>query len=229
MSIMFMGDVHGEKKLLEPFLTSSCDILIQLGDFGFIWKNNDIRYNKFIRKFSKNYPEKKILFVPGNHENYNAIEKCPFVKIYGNYARKISENVFALERGNIYNIEGKNFLSIGGAWSIDQNWRIPFVSWWPQEQMSYSEINNFFNRKQINEIEQIDYVITHTAPFEVVQNYFSQHEDKNYSMEKFFDQIIEKHGEKIVKWYCGHWHKSIHHFVNNIEVKIFDIGEYTIE
>lgn len=95
--------------------------------------------------------------------------------------------------------------------------------------MSYSKINNFFNRKQINEIEQIDYVITHTAPFEVVQNYFFQREDKDYLMEKFFDQIIEKYGEKIVKWYCGHWHKSIHHFVNNIEVKIFDIGEYIIE
>ena len=47
MSLMFMGDVHGERGAMKPFLESDCKTLIQLGDFGFVWKYNDIKYNKY--------------------------------------------------------------------------------------------------------------------------------------------------------------------------------------
>lgn len=226
MKVMFMGDVHGEKDLLESFLNSNCDILFQLGDFGFIWKNNDCKYNKFIRKFAKDFPNKMILFVPGNHENYFAINNCPIVTIYGGKARKISPNIYALERGEIFTIEGKKFLTIGGAYSIDVSYRIPFVSWWPEEQATLKEMTRIL--KKIENVQDIDYILTHTAPFEIVRKHFYTNENEKF-MEFFFDRLLEIFQEQKIKWYCGHWHKSILSNFNKINIRIFNIGEFCEE
>ena len=81
--MFILSDVHGEKELIKPFLLSSEKYCFQLGDFGFIWKYTDWKYNRFLRHFERDYPEKVIFTVLGNHENYDSIEKMPMRTVLG--------------------------------------------------------------------------------------------------------------------------------------------------
>ena len=56
----FLGDVHAVPSLMRGFLESNEKYCIQLGDFGFIFKANDWKWNKFLNHFAKDYPNKEI-------------------------------------------------------------------------------------------------------------------------------------------------------------------------
>lgn len=95
----FLGDVHAESPLMEGFLESKEKYCLQLGDFGFIFKYNDWKWNKFLNHFARDYPEKMIFTILGNHENYDSIEKMPIKTMFGARCREIRSNVYAIERG----------------------------------------------------------------------------------------------------------------------------------
>ena len=65
----------------------------------------------------------------GNHDNYDIIEKLPEIEMFGAKVLKVSDNVFYLKRGEVYHIEEKQFLVLGGAMSDDKVWRKPHESW----------------------------------------------------------------------------------------------------
>ena len=222
--IMLMGDVHGKGALMQPFLNSDCDLLIQLGDFGFIWKRLDYKYNKFVRKFEAKYPNKTILVVPGNHENYDSLEKMPVVTIFGGKARRIAKNIFALERGEVFNINGKNFLAIGGADSIDKDYRLPGQEWWEQERISYEQGNKILEK--IENLPEIDYVISHTCPmsFLAYNPQFTFSPSNHLSVEKFLEAVRQElNGPK--NWFFGHWHNSFDGNYDECEFRCLNIGE----
>lgn len=111
---------------------------IVLGDFGLPWSSDCIideagihPSNHTDRYLLKWYNQKpfKILAVIGNHDNYDLIEQLPEVEMFGAKVLKVSENVYYLKRGEIYTLENKRFLVLGGALSDDKAWRKPHESW----------------------------------------------------------------------------------------------------
>ena len=121
---------------------------IVLGDFGLPWSSDCIideagihpsnHTDGYLLKWYNQKPF-KILAVIGNHDNYDLIEQLPEVEIFGAKVLKVSENVFYLKRGEIYTLENKRFLVLGGALSDDKVWRKPHESWWAQEEWSEKE------------------------------------------------------------------------------------------
>ena len=131
MTIHITGDTHGEvSRLIEYKKTKPCDTVIITGDFGMLWRRND--FSK-ISKLNKAAEEKNItyLFCDGNHENFELLEEYPEEERYGGKVGKISKHIYHLKRGEVYTIEDKTFFVFGGASSIDQMYRTPYVSWWP--------------------------------------------------------------------------------------------------
>ena len=222
--IMLMGDVHGNGAMMKSFLDSDCDLLIQLGDFGFIWKRLDYKYNKFIRHFEREYPNKTILFVPGNHENYDSIEKMPITTVFGGKARRVAKNVFALERGEIFNINGKNFLAVGGADSIDKSFRFPGQEWWEQERISYKQSNEILEKAKF--FPEINYVISHTCPVSFLKenSQFTYSPLNPLSVETFLEVLLQELNNPK-KWFFGHWHYPFSGNYNECEFRCLNIGE----
>lgn len=67
----------------------------------------------------------KILWVAGNHENYDMIEEYNLEEWQEGKVRYIlRDKIIYLERGQIFKIEGKNFFTFGGASSHDVQGRI---------------------------------------------------------------------------------------------------------
>ena len=182
---------------------------VVLGDFGLPWTSDHT--DRYLLKWYSQKPF-KILAVMGNHDNYDVIEKLPEVEMFGSKVLKVSDNVFYLKRGNIYTIEDKRFLVLGGALSEDKAWRKPHESWWEQEEWSDEE-----KQACLDKIGQyggsFDYVLSHTGPsagIALTDDFFSNEEnleelrrDSNVVFNDKIDSIIS-----YKKWFFGHWHSD---------------------
>ena len=222
----FLGDVHAESPLMRDFLNSEEKYCLQLGDFGFIFKYNDWKWNKFLNRFEKNYPNKMIFTVLGNHENYDSIEKMPVKDMFGARCRKIRSNVYAVERGEILSIEGLNILCIGGADSIDKAWRQDGISWWAQEKISDTDVKKTVEKGLTC---SFDMICSHAMPaFFMLQNFTPcSQTGSEFSLEKIYCDI-ENNGGHIPLWIGGHVHNSIDMMYNDTLFRSLDIGEKII-
>ena len=55
----------------------------------------------------------------GKHENFTRLYNYPVEEWYGGKVHKIRDSVLHLMRGEIFNIDNKNFFTFGGAKSHD--------------------------------------------------------------------------------------------------------------
>ena len=60
-----------------------------------------------------------VLFVSGNHENYDLLEAFPITEWHGGKVQLIFDSVIHLMRGQVYEIQSKKFFTFGGASSHD--------------------------------------------------------------------------------------------------------------
>lgn len=209
--IYITGDTHGNNDISKLFpgyfpdgkaLTRN-DYVIICGDFGGIWygdERDDLNLSF--------YKEKKytILFVDGNHENFDALNRYPVTEWNGGKVHIIRPNIIHLMRGQIFKIDDKVIFTFGGGLSIDKSRRRPYVSWWPEEEPSVCEINEALdNLDKAN--NKVDYIITHAAPESIMRNELCQIHPMlkmDCQTEKFLDEVYEKVDFKM--WFCGHYH-----------------------
>lgn len=201
MSIWIMGDTHystGDEKKLLNLKGNINDYVIICGDSGFLWDGNE-RDKKVLDTVSG--LGFNVLVCPGNHENYDVIEQYPVVDYCKGKAIKIRDNIHFMVYGEIYEIEGKRFWNCGGATSMDKCYRIPHLSWWPQEVPS-----NYVVDMAVASFENNvpDYAITHTAPMDITAQIVPfKYGDDSY-MCNSFQYLMDKYPK--VEWHCGHLH-----------------------
>ena len=126
--IYLCGDTHGINeigKITNKAFTSGLsadDFVIVLGDFGLFWSE---RINELLaRKNIERYFPATLLFIDGNHENFDMLDELPRERKFGGSVGVSGENIFWLRRGEIYEIAGRHFLCFGGALSVDKAHRI---------------------------------------------------------------------------------------------------------
>ena len=239
MSILFSGDFHANSKgelnqitketLIKKYSQEKFDSIryhIILGDAGFLWPGNyraDMANYKALDQ--RPFP---VLCVVGNHEPILGMKNIPGIssQIYhevdigiGEIVYQIQDKPFIayLKRGKVYNIDGFKFLVLGGALSIDKNFRKPNISWWENEYWSQHEKDDVFSLLK-NE-NNFDYVISHTGPYRVNHEVFGKFEGY---FRNFFDEVAALN-EKIdgmitcKQWFCGHWHHDVYYFDEKLE------------
>lgn len=209
------GDIHANQykwvEQIHPTL-SSRDILIANGDFGVgFWSGKYWSEETFYDWISEQ--GYTVLFLDGNHEDFNKLNGYPVELWNGGKVHKIRHNLIHLMRGEVYCIEGKTIFTFGGGYSIDKYRRQENVSWWPQEMPSAEEYNNA--EKNLQKVDyQVDYIITHTAPSESIY-YLSailslgikkdviEEQPLNTFLDHIQQRVTYKH------WYFGHFHVDV--------------------
>lgn len=217
--IFCAADTHGyyewDKLLkLQPYISEE-DTLIIAGDAGFVWGKYD---DKLWHRLKKEIPC-KILCVDGNHENFNKLAALEEVELYGGKAKKVTNQIYYLNRGEIFNIEGKNILVFGGARSIDKNERIENESWWPAEIPSQFDLDKAYAALEFNHCD-IHYVISHEwplTPLMIFKGGYSNLSHENYTLPLHLDNMYKfiHNSPNFKKWIAGHMHldKSYGKFV----------------
>lgn len=204
--IYITGDTHGEQARFSPAAMpgedrwGKDDTLIVCGDFGFLFANDE-RENAFLDKLSeKPYT---ICFCDGNHENFPAIYAYPQEEWNGGKVHHIRENIFHLMRGQVFEMDEKRIFTMGGAYSIDKYMRKDGLSWWREELPTNEEYREATqNLRETG--NDVDYIITHTAPREMIRRMGKYPDMHDAELTGFLEWIMYE--VKFKKWFFGHWH-----------------------
>lgn len=220
--IYITGDTHGDParfsdaRLCSGGLPGTGDYLIICGDFGYIFFDDATEHRLLDRLAQLPYT---ILFVDGNHENFTALYAYPEMPWHGGRVHRIRPNILHLMRGEIFEIEGKTFFAMGGAYSIDKYMRAEGVSWWPEElpdrrEYDYAAAN--LGRHGF----RVDYILTHTMPRELIRRMGKYPDGHDLELTGFLEWVMYE--TQFRHWYCGHWHED-RDLLPNFTVLWYDI------
>ena len=216
--IYLTGDTHNDfhrftkkQRGRLQFDLKERDIVIVCGDFGLLWEKN--RTFEFHLDWMGRLPF-KILWVAGNHENYDMLEEYNCESWHGGKVRHIiRDKIIYLERGQVFKIEGKKFFTFGGASSHDVQggilypddpnysqkriaavrsrlpYRVKGKSWWKQELPSEEEMQEGLkNLKREN--YKVDYIITHCCSSRVQRELERSYGDGYGNYVKIYEEDI---------------------------------------
>ncbi len=181
-----IGDVHGHfDSYLKIVTDQSVNYSLQIGDLGFEYSPLDVLD-----------PEKH-RFIVGNHDNHDNLPP------------------HALDRFGVWDVPSIDafIFYVSGAYSIDKFNRTPWVDWWPNEELDFSE-----QHRALHWYQQIKpkTMITHDAPTEVkkyvsnpdVLEYYKHNRDFVSNTQELLQSMLDIHRPDI--WVFGHYHMDWH-------------------
>ena len=180
------------------------DYLIICGDFGLMWSHEGEKYYKEEQYWLSWLEERPFttLFIDGNHENFDILDELPVTEWNGGKVHMIRERIIHLMRGQVYNIEGMTFFTMGGASSHDKEYRTEGKSWWSRELPSSEEYEEAVKNLAACQ-NTVDYIITHCAPLSIQREL-----EMNYAEDelvRFLEtEVMRKVRYKV--WFNGHYH-----------------------
>ncbi len=228
--IFVTGDCHGDYRKFDSRAfrqqkeMDRQDFVIVCGDFGYWDRSREQEYwlNWLAQK------DFTLLFVDGNHENYDLLAQLPVQLWHGGRVQMIRENVIHLLRGQMFNLQGRKFFSFGGASSHDVTdgilepddpdlrakvkrlervgalYRINHLSWWKEELPSQQEYEEGCACLEQNQWK-CDYILSHCAPTSI---------QAALSCGRFAPDHLTDYLEEVKKrcdyrkWFFGHYHED---------------------
>ena len=212
--VFVTADTHGDFKKISTLCysekTTLEDFLIICGDVGlnyYLNENDDLSKKKLSKL------PITILCVHGNHEErpYNI---DTYTRLYSQeldcyvYRESGYPNILFLEDG-VFKLKDNLCLCIGGAYSIDKQYRLyRGYPWYPTEQLNDEEKEKIL--KILNGENSFSYIFSHTVPLKYeskLEDLFLPSIDQSTvdkSMEEFLDKVEDR--VKYKHWFFGHYH-----------------------
>jgi len=231
------ADIHklNKKKWPEQNEMTKEDYLVICGDCGLIWNYRptgltvpscpeDDCWTEEELYWYKWLNEKPFttLWVDGNHESFDRLKKYPVTEWHGGKVQMISDSIIHLMRGQVYEINGKTFFTMGGAESHDRGYATGTEKqdahkiWWKEEIPSEREWKEAFaNLKKHG--NKVDYIITHEAPGNIKFKLGYGINGVSNRLWQIYDTV------EFSKWYCGHLHCD--QDCGKVRVMYYDIVE----
>lgn len=213
MEWFITGDTHGavitrikELEKLERNLVPKDTGVIILGDNGL---NIDGSNREEFYKDMLNRMGYQIYCLRGNHDMRPELVKgIEYDETHHLLYEPHFPNIHYFLDGFTYTITiGKNtyhLLTIGGAYSVDKNYRLRYnLPWFSNEQLTQEEQEIILEKIKG---KYFDFVLTHTCPYKWHDNLKLEGNftEIDYSMEKFFDKV--ESSIAYDRWLFGHYH-----------------------
>lgn len=229
--VYITGDIHGDPRELirfsETYALTAEDTIIILGDAGFNFYLHG--RDQKAKRLASRIPA-TLFCIHGNHEArpQSLPELYHEEKWFGASVMvedDYSNILFAID-GEVYDIEGFSTVAIGGAYSIDAQWRRENgIPWFADEQPS--EQTKLHVDEVLSERDwEADIVLSHTCPakYTPVEAYFKGIDQSKVdkSTESWLDSIEDRLTYK--RWYCGHWHINKH--IDRMRFLFGDVEEF---
>lgn len=208
--IYLTGDTHGTIEIgklsranlaVERVEPGEGDFVIILGDFGLVFApDGQSAEERWWLKWLDNKPWTTLL-IDGNHENFARLNALPEEEWHGGRVHRVSESVLHLMRGQIFEIDGRSFFTMGGAASHDRQFRKEGRSWWPEELPSEEELARA-DAALDGCGRRVDYVLTHCAPT-LVQGRINP----TFLPDRLTEYLQHvRDTTAFHRWYFGHYH-----------------------
>ncbi|MGN0617386.1 MAG: metallophosphoesterase [Ruminiclostridium sp.] len=211
--ILYTGDTHGKIEKItnavrNGFVTTA-DTIVILGDAGFNYYGNEAGDKRTKSRLNKEGVT--VFCIHGNHEMRPETIPTYITKIWNGgtaYYEEKYPNILFAKDGEIYDLDGRKTIVIGGAYSVDKFYRLRNgYRWFPDEQPSEE------TKERVEAVLEgcnweIDQVLTHTCPSKYIpMEAFLSCVDQSTvdnSTEEWLDTIEKR--LKYGRWLCGHWH-----------------------
>ena len=187
--------------------------IVILGDAGFNYYGNS--KERHIKR-QINELGITVFCIHGNHEMRPETISAYITREWNGgvvYYEEKYPNILFAKDGEIYDLDSRKSIAIGGAYSVDKFYRLERgYRWFPDEQPS-EEIKSRVETVLKENGWKVDQILSHTCPLkyiptEALLSCVDQSRVDN-STEEWLDTIEEK--ASYNRWLCGHWHidKSI--------------------
>lgn len=228
--IYITGDTHGQFGRIEEFCerqkTSREDILIILGDAGINFSGQ--KHVNLKKRFLESLPI-TLFCIHGNHEQRPyTIDSYKEKSWHGGtvYYEEEYPNLLFAKDGEVFDLDGKQAIVMGGAYSIDKMFRLIYgYGWWEDEQPS-EEIKQYVEAQLDKLGWKVDVVLSHTMPlkYEPVEVFLLGVDQSKVdkSTEEWLDEIEDR--LEYQKWYCGHYHTEKK--IDRLEIMFENVDEF---
>ncbi len=188
--VLILGDIHGQWLCADQTIDKAMshegnfDAIFCVGDVGHYWttKKEDIWTTKY---------DIPIYWLDGNHECYPNMDLWKENKYGRTY----------IPRGSAHEIADLKILTCGGASSVDKAWRTQGVDWWPEEDITYRDIERG---------------LSHEGPFDIL---LSHERPENYGWPFDFKDLR-----------CGVSNRlALEAMVNEYKINMVFHGHYHVE
>lgn len=223
------GDKHRHFDRLIEFCKNNKlrqkDVVVILGDSGFNYYG-DARDDKLKAKLAK--VNVTLFCLHGNKENRAQNISTYGIRTFcgGNvYYEPKYPNIFFAKDGEVYNFNGKEFMVVGGAHSVDKiKCEAEGLPYW-EDEMPSDEIKALAEKELAEREYKIDGFLTHTCPISCLptemfistkregqpktlkvkkKNSVEYPLDIDRSTEEWLEKLKEQNAFDV--WYCGHYH-----------------------
>lgn len=206
------GDWHGNAGWALTAIRSAARkgvrTAIHVGDFGIDWPG--AKRGRYETKLNKYLAELGITLVVsgGNHDNWDTLEK---LLVEDDGLATIRSNIRVLPRGGRTMIEGLAVGGLGGAFSVDYEYRTEAKNWWANEEPTHEEADALVAGGPL------DILITHDAPtgvpltgdFRLSPELTEKANRTRNLLREVVDSLAVPH------LFCGHWHQRRIHELSN--------------
>ena len=231
MAVYLTGDTHGDFRRFRKgaFRDTSAwckaDYVIICGDFGGVWNESD---NQRLQLDWLDSCPFTTLFITGNHENYDLLAQYPTAQWHGGTVQFIRPSVIHLMRGQVFELYGKKFFTMGGASCHDVQdgildpkdplfaikyrrlsrrnafFRVNHLSWWKEELPSPEEYRTA--RENLDRCNwSVDYIVTHCAPTSIQKVVGNRTHEVN-DLTEFLEEVSRRCQFRL--WFFGHYHDN---------------------
>ncbi|MCQ9162995.1 metallophosphoesterase family protein [Arthrobacter sp. STN4] len=209
MSIAIVGDLHSNSRETEAVLRrisrAGHSRVIQVGDIGVHWSglHHLDRYTEVLGKFLDRF-DLQMIFIDGNHDNHLALRALPLDdEGFG----VISDRLRYAPRGHRWAEDGVRFGALGGAVSVDQDWRTEGKNWWPEESTTVADVERLST-------EKLDVLIAHEAPAGVtgLESGLLTPLPELVAWDAWQNRLRIREAVDATHpalTFCGHWHQSL--------------------
>ncbi|MGN0589260.1 MAG: metallophosphoesterase, partial [Ruminiclostridium sp.] len=167
--VLYTGDTHGKiqkitNAIRNGFVTAD-DTIVILGDAGFNYYGNDSGDKRTKSRLNKEGVT--VFCIHGNHEMRPETIPTYITKIWNGgtvYYEEKYPNILFAKDGEIFDLDGRKTIVVGGAYSVDKFYRLRNgYRWFPDEHPSEE------TKARVEAVLEgcnweIDQVLTHTCP-----------------------------------------------------------------
>jgi hypothetical protein len=196
------GDWHGNfswaSSCLREAKANDIDLILQVGDFGYWEHTADGKF--YLDRLSDNAVLRgvQVVWLDGNHENHTMLrEKYADAERSEEGFWKIRENIWYSPRANVWEWYGKRLMTLGGAFSIDREWRKFGESYWAEETITPEEEALAISRGKI------DFLFTHDAPTNIPMDLWKT-DYESQAQRQSVSRVADATRPSV--WYHGHYH-----------------------
>lgn len=234
--VLIVGDTHADDtftaNVLKAAKANDVTTVIQLGDFGLTWDRNQL---ESITAWLKRDKENKFYWLDGNHDQHDDIDAfmegsskdVPFnmrdVVIDG---KVFPNHMYYLPRGSVFTVGKRTVLALGGAFSIDKEYRVLGRSYWAQELISDADAE----RAIANAPLDVDVMVTHDMP--CVVNIEREMQSLGYKIDTIskgnrlrLSQVVDAvRPQSLYHGHMHHRHDSVYETREGWRVAVHGIG-----